>query len=331
MDLLPHKLSIQIREGERLSEVYWYYDQIMKGERMEFHYPGYPKQSLHIPSSSFAQELTERMTRQAGSVHRHRSSTLLKVLLAFLLFAVLFYFFAIPRIASALAGRVSVAYETQLGEQMYQSMKGSFTVDEERTALINEFFREMKVPSKYGIQITVVKEEVTNAFAMPGGRIVVYDKLLQGISSYHELAALLAHEFVHVQNRHTLRSLFRQFSSRLFLSLLLGNIDVAGAVLLQNADQLKDLSYSRSLETEADEEGAALLAQRGIDCDGFVRLFQLLQKESGGGQTVPEFINSHPNLDKRIKHIMKQAYCKEANSAPNEKLHGLFLRLKTAE
>lgn len=328
--LLKHKLSIQVPREGGLSEVFWYYDQVMKGEEGQFLYPGHAQQALYIPSASFAEALTERMVQQAGSVRRHRGSTLLKLLLALLVLGALFYFVAVPRIASALAGRVSLDYEKELGEGMYRSMRGSFTVDEQRTVLINDFFRQLNVPSKYNVQITVVKGDIANAFAIPGGRIVVYDKLLNGITSYPQLAALLAHEYVHVQNRHTLRSLFRQLSSRLILSLFLGNLDVVGAVLIQNTDQLKDLSYSRSLETEADEEGAALLAKRGVDCKGFVELFQLLQKETGGAE-MPEFINSHPNLDKRIENVRKLAACKGQQPQNDNILRGLFLQIKTAE
>ena len=328
--LEKHKLLIQIPREGALTEVIWYYDQVMKGEDGRFLYPGYPQQELQLSSPSFSIELTKRIAQQTSSVRHHRGSTFLKVLLILVAIGALFYFIAVPRIAGALASRVSVDYEKQLGEQMYRSLKGSLVVDEKRTALINEFFRELKTTSPYNIKITVVKGDIANAFAIPGGRIVVYDKLLSGIGSYPELAALLAHEFVHVQNRHSLRSLFRQFSSRIFLALFLGNFDVAGAVLIQNTEQLKDLSYSRKLETEADEVGASLLAQRGIDCKGFVRLFELLQKESGGA-TVPEFINSHPDLEKRMANVQEQAYCKNQQTTPNEALHGLFLQLKTAE
>ena len=330
LSLQKHKLVIQIPKEDGLTEVLWYYDQIMKGEGNRFLYPGYPPQELHLSSPSFAEELTGLITRQAGAIHRHRSSTLLKLLLAILVLGASFYFIAVPRIAGALASKVSPQYEIRLGEQMYASMRGSLVVDEQRTQLINSFFRELRLPSNYPVKITVVKGAVTNAFAIPGGRIVVYDQLLNGISTYPELAALLSHEFVHVQNRHTLRSLFRQLSSKVFLSLLFGSVDVAGSILVQNTDQLKDLSYSRSLETEADEKGAALLAERGINCSGFVQLFRLLQKETKG-QEVPEFINSHPNLDKRIRNIQQLSYCKEHTSASNDALHRLFLQLKTAE
>ena len=319
-----HRLTIQLEPGK---ETYWYYDQVMKLESTTFSYPGYPKQLLNIHSDSFSAALTQAMQRQAGTLRKHRGSTLLKLLLAFVIIGLLFYFFALPRLAASMASKVPVSYEKQLGEQLYQSMRGTFQVDEAKTAYINSFFDELKIPSAYNIQITVVKSDIANAFAMPGGRIVVYDKILQGMQSYEELAALLAHEFTHVEKRHSLRSMFRKLSSQVFFTLLVGDITVAGSVLLQNADDLKQLSYSRELETESDEYGAKLLNDRGLSCNGFVRLFQLLKKETAGTAGTYEWLNSHPDLENRINNIKSLPYCNQL-TATNATLQTLFNQLK---
>ena len=319
-----HRLAIQLEPGR---ETYWYYDQIMKLQPSTFSYPGYPKQTLSIHSDSFSEALTQAIQRQTGTIRKHRGSTLLKLLLFFVLLGLLFYFFALPRLAASMASKVPVAYEKQLGEQLYQSMRGTFKVDEAKTAYINSFFDELKIPSAYNIQITVVKSDIANAFAMPGGRIVVYDKILQGMQSYEELAALLAHEYTHVEKRHSLRSMFRKLSSQVFFTLLIGDVTVAGNVLLQNADDLKQLSYSRELETESDEYGAKLLADRGISCNGFVRLFHLLKKETAGTPGTYEWLNSHPDLENRISNIQKLSYCKQATTT-NTTLQTLFKQLK---
>ena len=175
-----------------------------------------------------------------------------------------------------------------------------------------------------------MKGGIMNAFALPGGHIVVYDKILQGMGSYEELAALLAHEFTHVENRHTIKTVFRQLGSKVFLSLILGGATAVGSVIVDNADQLKSLSYSRSLEKEADENGVRLLAERKIDCAGFVRLFQMLKKETNGAK-VSEWMSSHPDLDKRIQNIRDNAFCKNAALKKDTALHHTFLMLQTAE
>ncbi|HYH14483.1 MAG TPA: M48 family metallopeptidase [Flavisolibacter sp.] len=320
-----HRLVIQLEPGK---ETYWYYDQVMKLAPTSFSYPGYPQQILSIHSDSFSEALTQAMQRQTGSIRKHRGSTLLKLLLIFVALGLLFYFFALPRLAAGMASKVPVSYEKQLGEQMYQALSSTFEVDKAKTAYINSFFDELKIPSAYNIQITVVKSDIANAFAMPGGRIVVYDKILQGMQSHEELAALLAHEFTHIEKRHSLRSMFRQLSSQVFFTLLMGDVTVAGSILLQNADNLKQLSYSRELETESDEYGAQLLADRGINCNGFVRLFQLLKKEMGSIQP-NEWLSSHPDLENRVQNIQSLSYCKQATSS-NASLQTLFSQLKAA-
>lgn len=324
VSLEKHRLVIQLEPGK---ETYWYYDQIMKLEATKFSYPGYPQQLLAIHLESFAAQLTHEVQKQTGTIRKHRGSTLLKLLVFFLIIVLLFYFFALPRLAAGMASKVPVSYEKELGEKMYQSLRGSFVVDEAKTAHINQFFDELHIPSQYNIQITVVKSDIPNAFAMPGGHIVVYDKILNSMQSYEELAALLAHEFIHVEKRHSLRSMFRQFSSQIFFTLLIGDISVAGNVLLQNADGLKQLSYSRELETESDEQGAKLLVDRNIGCNGFVRLFQLLKKETGETKMY-EWMSSHPDLENRINNINKQSFCNSSHTT-NTTLQTLFKQLQS--
>jgi predicted Zn-dependent protease len=325
----PSRLAILIRDhyGD-VRTIYWYYDQVfLQGTALA--YPGLPAQQLRPLTSELFTAIESKMQKQKRSVTNKKGLTLVKVLLVLLMLGLLFYFFAVPWIGGKLAARIPVDYEKSLGNGMYNSMKGGFQVDDSRTVYINEFFRQLKFPSKYDIKVTVVKSDVSNAFAIPGGHIVVYDRLLNGLTSYEELAALLSHEAIHIEHRHTLRNLCRELSSKLFFSLLFESMEGAGSVLLANADQLKSLSYSRSLETEADEEGARLLAERGMDCNGFIRLFGVFKKEMSTGTQTPEFINSHPNLDKRIGHIQQLDYCRRPASSDTTLQH-IFLKMQTA-
>ena len=154
---------------------------------------------------------------------------------------------------------------------------------------------------------------------------MVYRALLEKMKSYPELAALLAHEFTHVNNRHTTKSIFRQLGSRIFLGLLFGKIGSVTSVLVDHADNLKSLKYSRKLEKEADMDGLSLLQERHIDPNGFVTLFQHL-KESGPGSSMPEFLGSHPDIEKRIAYIQEAS--KGATFEENEQLKSIFEKLK---
>jgi Zn-dependent protease with chaperone function len=318
------KLSILLKNTR---EIFWYYEQIKRNNVYTFQYTEYPPQLLRLSSSAAADELENRIKKGSKAVNVGKMAPLLKVLLFFIAFLIIAYLFLVPWIASALAGRFPLSYEKSIGDQTFNAMKADFVVDEKKTVYINEFFTQMKIPSNYDVQIVVVKGDLVNAFALPGGRIVVYDKLLNQLGSYPELCALLAHEFTHVENRHTIKTLFRQLGSKVFLSLIIGDATAVGGVIINNADDLKSLSYSRKLETEADENGARLLADRKINCNGFVRLFQVLKKETNEAEP-SEWISSHPNLDKRIKNIRDNPFCKNLAQKEDSTLHQLFIDLK---
>lgn len=326
-----NRLSISVRGDQGTNELFWQYEKIKPRDiPRSFTYDDYPPQSLEILAPELATELSERVAARMKGARSRRRAPFVRLAAAAVLVFVLLYVAVVPWIAGLLASRFPASYEQQLGDQLYASLKNDFRVDEPATRQINQFFKALNIPSKYGVHITVAKGDVVNAFALPGGHIVVYDKLLNGINSYEELAALLSHEFVHVEERHTVRTLFRQMSSALFLSLLVGDLGGVTAIVLSNANELKNLSYSRSLESEADTEGARLLAERGISCDGFIRLFQLLDQQSTGQQP-SEWLSSHPDLKKRIQQVRQSKACAGASTQSNEELRRIFLQLKTAE
>ena len=326
ISFLKNKLSILL---ENKREVFWFYDQVKRENVYTFIYTSYPPQLIRLSSSSFADELENHILKNNRNVRVGRMAPLLKVLLFFFVFLLIAWLFLVPWIASALAGRFPLSYEKTIGDQTFNAMKNDFDVDIKKTTYINEFFTQMNVPSKYNVQIVVVKGDVVNAFALPGGRIVVYEKLINKLNSYPELAALLAHEFTHVENRHTIKTLFRQLGAKIFLSLVLGDATAVGGVIINNADDLQSLSYSRALEKEADENGARLLADRKINCDGFIRLFEVLKKEVKGTEP-SEWVSSHPNLNKRIEKIKENPFCKNSTSQADSVLNQLFVNLKKA-
>ncbi len=335
---LNDRLSIQFTDEKRIKrEVYWYYDEIIKedleqGFKSVIRYKGYPEQVIEVNSSQFVRELEELINRQNKKfllkVFGH-SLPLLRVLFIIIILIAAVYLWLVPYLAVRLAGKVPVSYEENLGNRMYNAMKSGFTIDEKKTVYINEFFNELNIPTPYTIHITVVKDDIPNAFAMPGGNIIVYDKIIAGMDNYKELAALLSHEFSHVQNRHTTKSLFRQLGNTVFLSVLFGNTGAVSNVIIRNADELKSLSYGRGLEKDADISGLKILCDRKIDGNGFVDLFAILKKQ--GGPPVSEWMSSHPDLDRRIEYIKNDPLFNKNGIQENETLRALFLKIKAAE
>jgi Zn-dependent protease with chaperone function len=281
-----------------------------------------PGQEAETAFRQILDEYNKPWYRKSAASEWKRNSLLLVGIVGLLF---LLYLLIVPWLSEKLATRVSVKTEQQMGEAVYSAMGMPALEDSSGSMLLNEFFAAMDVRSPYPVRITLIRENVVNAFALPGGRIVVYEGLLDQIRSYPELAALLSHEFTHVNNRHSTKSIFRRLGSKVFISLLFGRLGSVTAVLVDHADNLKSLKYSRKLEKEADLEGLSLLIQRRIDPAGFVDLFTHM-KATAGGSLMPEFMASHPELDNRIAYIKESA--KNASVEENPELKTIFDKLK---
>jgi Zn-dependent protease with chaperone function len=261
--------------------------------------------------------LKKRNTKDTG-----RAAFILGSALALL---VTCYFLLVPWLSEKLAGTVSIQTEDQFGNSVYDALDLERSKDGKATIIANEFMKAMHISTDYSIKVTVVKSEIVNAFALPGGHIVVYTGLLNRLQSYPELAALLGHEFTHVNNRHATRSIFRQMGSRIFFAVLFGRFGSVTGVLVDQAERFKSLHYSRSLEKEADLSALDILKERNIDPKGFTDLFQHL-KESAPASEMPEFLESHPDIDKRVHYITTAA--KGSRVVENAALKSIFEKLK---
>jgi Zn-dependent protease with chaperone function len=214
------------------------------------------------------------------------------------------YLWFVPWLGEKVAMNFSKDYEISMGNQMYEALAASFKIDQRKTEMVNRFYKQLEYTVDYPIEITVVESGVVNAFAVPGGHIVVYDAILEKMKTPEELAALLGHEASHVALRHSLRNMFRSLARKMFLALVFGNQAGIFSVMVNNADDLKGLEYSRGLETEADNNGLQLMAKSGLDPEGMVRLMELLRKESGDKEP-SSLLNTHPQIEDRIKNIRK--------------------------
>lgn len=317
--------------------VYWDYDIIVRehftNEGMtKVRTSGYPIQHLVSRNRELGDMLESMLSRKRdtwkGRATNLRSIGLLKVVIVVILFLVALYFWLVPYLAGRMAMRVPVSYEQGLGNNVYSAMRRSMKIDEKKSLYANEFFTAMKIPSDYNIRITVVRDSQVNAFAIPGGHIVVYDAIIDKMEDYEEFAALISHEFTHIQKRHSLRSMFRSLGSTMFFAVIFGDLGVISNVIINNADQLKSLEYSRKLEKEADLNGVKLLSERQISSQGFVDLFEILKTSSPGAESA-EWISSHPALDKRKNYVMESGDF--SAGVPNPELSAIFRRLKAEE
>jgi len=148
-------------------------------------------------------------------------------------------------------------------------------------------------------RVTALQDEQVNAFALPGGEVFVLTGLLERVGDDDGLLrAVLAHELGHAVRRHGLRMLARNAAFGIALSLVLGDLDKISATLLAGASELERLGYSRSMETEADEFGVALLKRSGHEGVDLARFLDTLESAP-----VPELLSTHPDSKERARAI----------------------------
>jgi predicted Zn-dependent protease len=150
-------------------------------------------------------------------------------------------------------------------------------------------------PTPFEFQLMVATSEDVNAFALPGGFIVVNRGLLAAAESGEEVAAVLAHELSHVTLRHSTKRLAGSLGASAALAFVLGMVDLgAPAYTLAH---LSGLGYERDQEREADEAGLTLLMRAGISPIGMATFFE----RSSSSLRPPEIVSTHPDPGNRAE------------------------------
>ncbi len=155
-------------------------------------------------------------------------------------------------------------------------------------------------------RLRVVRDKRVNAFALPGGFMVVYTGLLERAEAPEQVLGVLAHEMAHVTERHGMKRIAETAGVLIAVQILLGDatglVELAAEVLTVAVLS----SYSREAEAGADAEGARLLHAAGVDPMELASFFDLLaraEEEGPGADLQVGWLSSHPEHEERIAAI----------------------------
>lgn len=157
--------------------------------------------------------------------------------------------------------------------------------------------------TRYVWEVTLFADEQVNAFALPGGKIGVYEGLLDVAINQHQLAAVMAHEVGHVLANH---------SNERASQSALRNVGFGVAQLLGVSDttlQAWDLGtqlglflpFNRTQESEADVLGLTLMARGGFEPEESITLWENMA--ASGGARSPELLSTHPSPNTRMSDL----------------------------
>lgn len=152
---------------------------------------------------------------------------------------------------------------------------------------------------------TAVNDDSVNAMALPGGYIFITKGMLEKLDSEAQLAAVLAHEIVHVTAKHSASAMSNQIGIELALSAITTDKTPETAILVANVgSQLVQLRYSRSAEYEADMYGLDYMVKAGYDPNAMYEMMVML--ENLNSQRPVEFFSTHPNPENRKEKIQEK-------------------------
>lgn len=144
----------------------------------------------------------------------------------------------------------------------------------------------------------VLKTNMVNAFAAPGGHIFVTTGLIKVCSDEAELAAVIGHELGHVTGRHSMIALQNRFGLELLSTLLFGTNRSLQKEVARIGAGLLLLSRSRDQEYEADRYGTTYTFRAGYDPNAMADFLAKLARMEAGGFNI-EFLSTHPSSAKR--------------------------------
>lgn len=142
-----------------------------------------------------------------------------------------------------------------------------------------------------------------NAFALPGGEIVVTDALVLLAESDDEVIGVLAHELGHLRERHALRGVIQASVVGMLVAVWVGDVGSFASAL---PAFLLEARYSRDFEREADAYAARVLATNGLGTRPLADLLARLEASHGGPQPaagLAEYLSSHPATTERIRAL----------------------------
>ena len=232
------------------------------------------------------------------------------IALAFLLL----FWLGLPWLARLAAEHIPVEWEKTLAAGTLSTLEADgfkpsqLSVDAQKR--YRTLFDAVAAGSSYSNPMTLEFRSWTdpNAFAIPGGTVVVTDQMLALMTADDEFSAVMAHEIGHLEKRHGIRSVLQQGGAWMVVSATVGDASGLSAMATALPATLVESAYSRGFEREADDYAFARLREMRISPRAFAALMRKMQAQAElGAPGALKYFSSHPPTDERIEAAERAA------------------------
>jgi predicted Zn-dependent protease len=219
--------------------------------------------------------------------------------------------YAVPAAADLAATRVPPPLAANLDVQVLAGLKQFDSHDtalpQERRDAVGRLLDHLVAdgvgvtPWHYRLVFVDMPRVGANAFALPGGTILVTDQLVKLAKNDDQIAAVMAHEIGHVEARHGLRSLLRGAGLGALTLFIFGDVTSLSHVFVSMPLVLINSAYSRDFESEADARGITYLRRARIPPEALVEMLELLERDCGARcAEAPGWLSNHPLMPERL-------------------------------
>jgi predicted Zn-dependent protease len=233
-------------------------------------------------------------------------------------------------VISKIVDNIPTKFDTTIGKEAFKYIKPQL-LEPDNKELQKQLFLAITslFPSAtdgtFQYRIYIEKNNQVNAYALPGGIIVLNSGLVHAAQSSEEILAVVAHEISHIQYRHHVKNLVHRSTIYAISSIIFWEATNV-ALLKEGSSFLMSMHYSREQELEADREALKILTTAGISADGMISFFsRLIQNESSADFAI---LSTHPNTETRIQKIKEIAKAYPVQSSRHIKFD--ITRLKAA-
>ena len=251
-------------------------------------------------------------------------------ILFFLLLTVLtFLFFSCATTSNTISFDYTSQDKYEIGTEVAANILGTYKIyhNENLYIYLNSICNTIginadKVNPYKGYSIGVLDTNVINAFATPGGHILISRGMLKSANSEDELAAIIAHEISHIQLEHSIKAIKKNTRTQnagkfatmtyAYLKSLQGNkseqdinlIKQSGVLITSISTELINTGYSKNSEYNADKMAIYLLEKTGYNPNSMITMLENLKKNKSKNYLLA-FGKTHPRPNQRIKKANK--------------------------
>ncbi len=193
-----------------------------------------------------------------------------------------------------LAPLIPQSLENKLGDALVEDFGGRICSTPDGKAALSKLTNTLDA-NPDDLQVELVNIDMLNAVALPGGKVFLFEGLIQQAESVDEVAGVLGHEIGHIRQRHVLQGLLRQLGLSSILGGLNENIGGVFSSALSN-------NYGRDAEREADSHSIEILDKANISpiaTKGFFNKLSKIPNEENGISSVTSYMSSHPLSSQR--------------------------------